>query len=131
MKKFIMLLLITLVVASCAHKKERIDQARVEYARFLYEQKRHLSRREFYKFLQRELQKKQHELVALETLKQQQVSGLSMDEQREREMSDSSMGESQFSLMKSGHRIKLRDLNYQLSSVEKSIFDIRALMSEL
>ena len=131
MKKFIILLLITLITVGCAHKKERVDQARVKYARFLYEQKKYLSKREFYRFLQRELQKKQQELIALETLKQQQLSGLSLDEQREREMTDSSMGESQFSLMQSGHHIKLRDLNYQLSSVEKSIFDIRALMSEL
>jgi len=126
-----MFILISLIAVGCAHKREKVDQARMSYAKSLYQKKRVMNKRNFYIFLQKELLKKQQELATLENLKQQLEGRLSMDEQRERELVNSSSEQSQFSLIKSSHHIKLRDLEYQLTSVQRSIFDIRALMSEL
>ncbi len=86
-----------------------------------------MSKRQFTVFLESELRKKQGELNALEGMRQNEETMLSTDEQRARELGSE---QSVFFLGKKSRKMSLRDIHMRSDSVQRSIFDIRALLSE-
>jgi len=89
-----------------------------------------MSKKQYSNFLEQELRKKQDELSALEGMRRNEEGRLSNDEQREREIGESASEQSSFVIGQSSRRTTLRDIHMKTESVERSMFDIRALLSE-